>query len=150
LELICICVQLLRPCLSPISCYSGGHQTVYRYQRNQAESCQGNSAMEIQVASASAKFRQSNRTDKWLEFTMQLFHSCLTARVGTWSPIGFMTQYAKHIHASPKVPQSPILQLFICMHLECKLFFMNYKCHIQRFCNCGTTSQIYKHLSNAI
>jgi len=39
--------------------------------------------MEIRAASASAKFRQSNRIDKCIELTMQLFQSCLTARVGT-------------------------------------------------------------------
>jgi len=52
---------------------------VYRYQRTQAESCKGNSAMEIRAASASAKFRQSNRTDKWIELTMQLFHRTYNA-----------------------------------------------------------------------
>ena len=95
LELICICVPQLHPCLWLISCCSGGHQTVYRCQRNQAESCKWNSAMEIRAASIIAKFLQSNRTDKWIELTMQLFHSCLTARVGTWSTIRFMTQYTK-------------------------------------------------------
>ena len=120
MELICICVPKLRPCLWLISCCCGGHQTVYRYQRNQAESCKGNSAMEIRKARASAKFRQSKGIDKWIELTMQFFHSCLTARVDTWSTIRFMTQYTKKnmlhiraIHASPKVPQSPILWLFI-------------------------------------
>jgi len=35
---------------------------------------------EIRVASVSAKLRQSNRTDKRIELTMQLLHSCWTAR----------------------------------------------------------------------
>jgi len=52
-------------------------------------------AMEIRAASASAKFHQSSRTDRWIGLTMQLFHSCLTARVGTWSTISLMTQYTK-------------------------------------------------------
>jgi len=43
---------------------------------NQAESCKGSSAMEIRAARASAKLRQLNRTDKGIELTMQLLHSC--------------------------------------------------------------------------
>jgi len=35
--------------------------------------------MEIRTASASAKLRQSNRTDKRIELTRQLLHSCWTA-----------------------------------------------------------------------
>jgi len=34
--------------------------------------------MEIRAASASAKLRQSNRTDDRIELTIQLFHSCWT------------------------------------------------------------------------
>jgi len=33
-------------------------------------------ALEIRAASARAKLRQSNRTDKRIELTMQLLHSC--------------------------------------------------------------------------
>jgi len=35
--------------------------------------------MEIRETSTSAKFRQSNRTDKRIELTTQLLNSCLTA-----------------------------------------------------------------------
>jgi len=38
--------------------------------RNQVESCERSSAMEIWAASTSAKLRQSNRTDKRIDFTM--------------------------------------------------------------------------------
>ena len=42
---------------------------------NQALCSKVSSAMEIRAASASAKFRQSNRIDKRIELTMQLLHS---------------------------------------------------------------------------
>jgi len=35
--------------------------------------------MEIRAESASAKLRQSNRSDKRIEVTVQLLHSCWTA-----------------------------------------------------------------------
>ena len=38
--------------------------------RNQAESCEGSSTMEIWAAGTSAKLRQSNRTDKRIDLTM--------------------------------------------------------------------------------
>ena len=38
--------------------------------RNQAESCNGSSAMEISTSGASAKLRESNRTDKRIDLTM--------------------------------------------------------------------------------
>ena len=128
-----LCYQL-RPCLWLISCCSGEHQTVYRYQRNQAESCEGYSAVEIRAASTSAKFRQSNRTDKWIELTMQLFHSCLTTRVGTWSIIRFVTQYMKKdilyvraIHASPK-PNFIIIHNVCTWNASCSLWIRNVMC----------------------
>jgi len=57
------CVPQLRPCLWwLIACCCGGHQTVYRYHSYSSRNllwklCNG-------AASASAKLRQSNRTDK--------------------------------------------------------------------------------------
>ena len=116
MELICIYVPQLRLCLWLISCCSGGQQTVYRYQPNQAENCKGNSAMEIRAASASAKFRQSNRTDKWIELAMQLFHCCLTARVGTWSTIHFMTQYTQGCSAKKRGVGTPFPRVPTPLH----------------------------------
>jgi len=100
---------------------------VCRYQPNQAESCKGNSAMEIRATNASAKFRQSNRTDKWIELTMELLHSCLTPRVGTWSTALWHNTRKKHTShkSNPPMPNFIIIHNVCTWNANCSLWIRN-------------------------
>jgi len=72
------CPPAIHPCLWRMSCCCVGHFKQCTATITRAESCKGSSATEIRTAILSAKLRQSNRTDKGIELTMQLLHSFWT------------------------------------------------------------------------